>query len=184
MLKSYLPGNLMAYNNLLHGNMMGHQQMDFQMHGMMTGMNMIQNMVPNMMDPNVMMMNQHLMPVMPNQQIFLTFGSLLPPIPGSTTPVRRERPKGCRTVVVGGLPIAVTTEMVTEIFERFGEITEVNSPDHLQSLGIRHVRFAAQDQMERAFVLSGHRLKFLDQTDSEATTIYIDYAVVSNLIAG
>ncbi|CAH2055668.1 unnamed protein product, partial [Iphiclides podalirius] len=168
-----MPGNMMSYNNIMHGNMIGQPHMDVQMHHMMSGINMM----PNMMDPNVMMMNQQMVPVMPTQPIFFSFGSLLPPLPGSTTPVRRERPKGCRTVVVGGLPSAVTAEMVMEIFQRFGEVTEVKSPNHLQGFSIRHVRFATQVQIEQAFFLSGHRFKFHDQLDSEATIMYIDYAV-------
>ncbi|KPJ21172.1 Ecto-NOX disulfide-thiol exchanger 1 [Papilio machaon] len=144
---------------------MPQQQMDVQMH-MMPGMNVM----PNMMDQN-MMMNQSM--AMPNQIIFSS-GILLPPIPGTSVPSRRERPKGCRTVVVGGLPNGVTTDVVMEIFKRFGEIY-VNSPRH----GIFHVRFVSSDVMEQVFFLTGYRFKFHNQSDNEATAIFIDYAMVS-----
>ncbi|XP_045539496.1 ecto-NOX disulfide-thiol exchanger 2-like [Papilio machaon] len=157
-----MPGAMMSYNNMLP-NIMPQQQMDVQMH-MMPGMNVM----PNMIDQN-MMMNQSM--AMPNQIIFSS-GILLPPIPGTSVPSRRERPKGCRTVVVGGLPIGVTTDVVMEIFKRFGEIY-VNSPRH----GIFHVRFVSSDVMEQAFYLTGYRFKFHDQSDNEATAIFIDYAM-------
>ncbi|KPI98243.1 Ecto-NOX disulfide-thiol exchanger 2 [Papilio xuthus] len=156
------PGNMMMpgmiYNHMMP-NIMPQQQMDLQMH-MMPGMVM-----PNMMDQS-MMMNQS----MPNQ--IFSLGLLLPPIPGTSVPSRRERPKGCRTVVVGGLPNGVTTDVVTEIFKRFGEIY-VNSPRN----GIFHVRFVSSDVMEQAFFLTGYRFKLHEQLDNEATTIFIDYAM-------
>ncbi|CAG5054077.1 unnamed protein product [Parnassius apollo] len=168
-----IPGNMMAFNNMMPNTMMGQQQMDIQAQSMMPGMNMMPSMMSNVVDPNMMMMNQQMMSFMPNQQIYLSCGVLLPPLPGSSTPARRERPKGCRTIVVGGLPYGVTSEIVVEIFQRFGDIIEVKSPRY----GIHHVRFSSEEIVEQAFSLSGYRFKFHDQLDNEATTIFIDYAV-------
>ncbi|XP_068623080.1 ecto-NOX disulfide-thiol exchanger 2-like isoform X2 [Battus philenor] len=157
-------GNMLTYNNILQNSLMGHQQME--VHSIMPGMNII----PNMIDQN-MMLQQQMVQVIPNQQIFITCGTLLPPIPGSSIPPRRERPKGCRTIVVGGLPATVTSDIVMEIFQRFGEITEVKTPRH----GIYHVRFALQEAVDQALFLSGYRFKCHDQMENEATIMFIDY---------
>ena len=44
--------------------------------------------------------------------------TLFPPSPHAPAPTTRERPPGCRTVFVGGLPEKMTEEILHEIFER------------------------------------------------------------------
>ncbi|XP_013141481.1 PREDICTED: ecto-NOX disulfide-thiol exchanger 2-like isoform X2 [Papilio polytes] len=146
-----IPGTMMAYNNMLT------QQ---QMH-MMPGLNIIR-----MVDESCI--NQAI-PI--HNQIIFPSGVLLPPIPGTSLPQRRERPKGCRTIVVGGLP-NVKSDIVMEIFKQFGDI-HVKSPRQ----GIVHVRFSSSEVMEQALFLTGYRFKFHEQADNEATTLFIDYAI-------
>lgn len=169
----------MISNNMMQmmgNNMMGQQQMDMSnmanmsnMPNMMPGM--MGNMMPNMMDP-MMMMNQ--MP-MANQTMYLTNCVLIPPGPGTNLPKRREKPPGCRTIFVGGLPSGITEEAVHEIFQRFGGVDDIK----LHRQGVCHVRFENHPSVEQSFFLSGYRFKFHDQTDMEATTMFIDYALVS-----
>ncbi|XP_045453403.1 ecto-NOX disulfide-thiol exchanger 2-like [Melitaea cinxia] len=111
--------------------------------------------------------------MMPNQQIFISNAVLLPPIPGVSLPERRERPKGCRTIFVGGLPSNVKQDMLNEMFQRFGMIQNVRSPKS----GIYYVRFEREESVENAFLLSGYRFKYHDQNENEATTIFVDYAL-------
>ncbi|RVE51842.1 hypothetical protein evm_003462 [Chilo suppressalis] len=176
-----MPGMMpmMMNNNMMNnmGHQMGHPSMDMgnmqnvnaMQHNMMPGMNMMPNMMPNMMDPTLMMMNQ----LMPNQPIYFSTGILLPPLPGMSLPNRREKPLGCRTIFVGGLPNGITVEVVTEIFQRFGHISDVK----LHRQGVCHVRFANHVSVEQSFNLSGYRFKLHEQTENEATTLFVDYAL-------
>lgn len=166
-----------AYQNMISNQMlMGQQAMDGTQMQMLPNMNVMNPLMPNMMDHNMMMMNHQMMPsMMPNQQIFISNAVLLPPIPGVSLPERRERPKGCRTIFVGGLPSNVKQDMLNEMFQRFGIIQNVRSPKS----GIYYVRFERQESVENAFLLSGYRFKYHDQNENEATTIFVDYALVS-----
>ncbi|CAD0203612.1 unnamed protein product [Chrysodeixis includens] len=169
---------MMAPNNMMmtggpmmpYGNMVPNMQNP--MMGQHMDMNNMQQMMPGMtMMPNMMMMNQQMQ--MANQHIYFTNGILLPAIPGTSTPPRRERPLGCRTIFVGGLPMGITEDVIMEIFQRFGDIDEVK----LHKQGVCHVRFAKSESVEQSFFVSGYRLKFHDQMESEATTLFVDYAL-------
>ncbi|VVD01688.1 unnamed protein product [Leptidea sinapis] len=163
--------SMMQYPNM---NMMLPQQIDAsQMPGMMPTMNMMGGMMPNMIDQNMMMVNQQQPMLLNNQPIFFSSGLLLPPIPGEQAPLRREKPKGCRTVSVGGLPKTASIDVVGEIFQRFGAIDDVKSP----RIGVYLVRYARPESVEQAFALSGFRLKYHDQNENEATPLFLDYAL-------
>lgn len=62
---------------------------------------------------------------------------LLPPNPNAPLPSTRERPDGCRTVFVGGLPENITEDIIREVFERCGEITTLR----LSKKNFCHIRF-------------------------------------------
>ncbi|XP_028178500.1 ecto-NOX disulfide-thiol exchanger 2-like isoform X1 [Ostrinia furnacalis] len=172
--------------NMMNNNMMGQQPMEMgnmgnmgmgnnmqNMPNMMPGMNMMSNMMPNMMDP--MMMSNMMNPQMSGQAqtLFLPNCVLLPPIPGSSVPNRREKPLGCRTIFVGGLPHGISEEVVHEMFQRFGGIDDIK----LHRQGVCHVRFENHPSVEASFFLTGYRFKLHDQADNEATTLFIDYAL-------
>ncbi|KAI5642662.1 RNA recognition motif domain-containing protein [Phthorimaea operculella] len=127
-------------------------------------------MMNNSMDP--MMMRQQQM-MMTNQPIYITDGVLLPPVPGASMPNRREKPPGCRTIFVGGLPPNVTEATIAEIFQSFGEISDIK----LHRQGVGHVRFEKHESVEASFFISGYRFKTMDQTNNEATTLFVDYAL-------
>lgn len=160
--------NMLQYSNMMHHNMqnpMVNQQIEMtnMQHHMMPGMTMMPN--------NMMMMNPQMQ--MPNQNIFFSNGVILPALPGTTTPQRREPPPGCRTIFIGGLPNGVTEDNIKEIFQRFGLIDEVK----VHKQGVCHVRYAKPESVEQSFFVSGHRIKFHDQMESEATTLFVDYAL-------
>lgn len=162
----------MQYGNMMPNmqNPMMNQQVEMQnMQHMMPGM---QNMMQNNMN-NMMMMNQPMQ--VTNQHMYFSNGVILPGLPGTTTPQRREKPPGCRTIFIGGLPSGITEDNIKEIFQRFGYIDEVK----VHKQGVCHVRYQNPESVEQSFFVSGSRIKFHDQMESEATTLFIDYALVS-----
>ncbi|XP_059060972.1 ecto-NOX disulfide-thiol exchanger 2-like [Achroia grisella] len=161
--------NMMIQGMIPYNNMMTQSTMDVNMQtmpGMMTGMNMM----PNMMEHNMILMQQQMLNCQP---IPISSGSLLAPLPNVTIPPRREKPPGCRTIFVGGLQPEVTKDTVTEIFQRFGDISDIK----IHRQGVCHLRFAKAESVEQAFYMSGYRFKFNHQVDNEATTIFVDYAL-------
>lgn len=50
--------------------------------------------------------------------------TLIPPNPNAPKPTTREKPPGCRTVFVGGLPDNITEQIIHEIFERCGRFCQ------------------------------------------------------------
>ncbi|CAB3252577.1 unnamed protein product [Arctia plantaginis] len=162
MMQAHQP-SMMQYGNIMPGSMMQHQIEMTNMQQMMQipGMNMA---------PNMMMMNTQMQTL--SLPMYFSTGVILPPLPGTSVPPRRERPSGCRTILVGGVPQAITEDVVTEIFQRFGDIEEVKLHK-----GVCHVRFIKQDSVEQSFSVTGCRLKAHDQNENEATTLYIDFAL-------
>ncbi|XP_047027474.1 ecto-NOX disulfide-thiol exchanger 2-like isoform X1 [Helicoverpa zea] len=164
-----MQGNqMMQYNNMMQNmqnmqNPMMNQPMDMPgMAPMNYQANMIQQMI--MMSPTVQMTTQSL---------YFSNGVVLPMLPGTTVPPRRDPLPGCRTIFIGGLPPGIAKETVREIFEKFGPVDDVK----LHKQGVCHVRFQKPESVEHAFFISGCRIKFYNQQDSEAATIFIDYAL-------
>lgn len=101
--------------------------------------------------------------------------TLIPPSPHAPPPTTRERPPGCRTIFVGGLPENITENDIQEIFERCGEITTLR----LSKKSFCHIRFANEDCVDSAIYLSGYRVRIGNGIDSANTgRLYVDYAHV------
>ncbi|XP_052862934.1 ecto-NOX disulfide-thiol exchanger 1 [Anopheles cruzii] len=81
--------------------------------------------------------------------------TLFPPNPNAPSPKTIERPPGCRTVFVGGLPTGMTEEVMREIFERCGEITTLR----LSKKNFCHIRYVYEASVDSAIYLSGYRVK-------------------------
>lgn len=73
--------------------------------------------------------------------------TLFPPNPSVPPPVTRERPSGCRTVFVGGLPENITEEIIREVFDRCGEITTLRLSS---KKNFCHIRFALETFVDYA----------------------------------
>ena len=69
-------------------------------------------------------------------------------------PSLRERPPGCRTIFVGGLPETITEEIMKEMFENCGSITSIR----LSKKNFAHVRFDFEESVDKAIYLSGETL--------------------------
>jgi RNA recognition motif-containing protein len=69
-------------------------------------------------------------------------------------PTTRERPPGCRTIFVGGLPETCTEEILQEVFGEFGPTTSVRKS---KKKNFAHVRFEDENSIDRSLFLSGRR---------------------------
>ncbi|KAK0168089.1 hypothetical protein PV327_001925 [Microctonus hyperodae] len=99
--------------------------------------------------------------------------TLFPPNPNAPPPTTRERPPGCRTIFVGGLPENVTEGIIQEIFERCGEITTLR----LSKKNFCHIRFTNESSVDAAIYLSGYRVRIGSSVDAANTgRLYVDYA--------
>ncbi|KAH7966182.1 hypothetical protein HPB49_014190 [Dermacentor silvarum] len=88
-------------------------------------------------------------------------------------PTTRDRPPGCRTVFVGGLPESSTEELVREVFQHCGTITTVR----MSKKNFCHIRFETEEQVDRAIALSGYRMKIRDQEEASHTgRLHVDFA--------
>ncbi|XP_006822953.1 ecto-NOX disulfide-thiol exchanger 1-like [Saccoglossus kowalevskii] len=98
---------------------------------------------------------------------------LFPPMIGMPPPTTRERPPGCRTVFVGGLPQNITEEIVREIFERCGGITNIR----LSKKNFCHIRFENMFCVDGAIYLSGYKVRIGTETDPpNMGRLHVDFA--------
>ncbi|TMW48147.1 hypothetical protein DOY81_006780 [Sarcophaga bullata] len=98
---------------------------------------------------------------------------LLPPNPKAPPPTIRDRPPGCRTVFVGGLPDLITEEIVREIFESCGEISTLR----MSKKNFCHIRFRQEEAIDRAIYLSGYRVRLNNTNDQSIFgRLHVDYA--------
>lgn len=66
-------------------------------------------------------------------------------------PSTRERPPGCKTVFVGGLPENATEEIIKEVFDQCGEIVAIRK----SKKNFCHIRFSEEFMVDKALYLSG-----------------------------
>ncbi|TDG49639.1 hypothetical protein AWZ03_003877 [Drosophila navojoa] len=98
---------------------------------------------------------------------------LFPPNPNAPPPTIRERPPGCRTVFVGGLPENITEDVIREIFESCGEITTLR----MSKKNFCHIRYRHEAAIDRAIYLSGYRLRISNQNEPpNFGRLHVDYA--------
>lgn len=71
-------------------------------------------------------------------------------------PSTRERPPGCKTVFVGGLPENATEEIIQEVFDQCGDITAIRK----SKKNFCHIRFAEEFMVDKAIYLSGTSIFF------------------------
>ncbi|KAM4818473.1 ecto-NOX disulfide-thiol exchanger 2 isoform 4-T5 [Thomomys bottae] len=76
--------------------------------------------------------------------------TLFPPNPNLPPPATRERPPGCKTVFVGGLPENGTEQIIVEVFEQCGEIIAIRK----SKKNFCHIRFAEEYMVDKALYLS------------------------------
>ncbi|XP_028821734.1 ecto-NOX disulfide-thiol exchanger 2-like, partial [Denticeps clupeoides] len=88
-------------------------------------------------------------------------------------PATRERPPGCKTVFVGGLPENGTEQIIMEIFEQAGDIVAIRK----SKKNFCHIRFAEEQMVDKALFLSGYRIRLGSSTDKKDTgRLHVDFA--------
>ncbi|CAH1782176.1 unnamed protein product [Owenia fusiformis] len=179
------PNNMQSPDN----NMMGHPGNNMMNQGMQgMGNNMMGSMMGGMPpvngDPNQMIMmnamgynqfggNMMPMPEPPREPIHFKTFTLLPPPQGAPRPSTRERPPGCRTIFVGGIPDNTTEDMIREMFCNCGEIYSIR----LSTKNFAHIRFDSEDAVDKSLYLSGYRMQIENKTDkANSGRIHVDFA--------
>lgn len=98
---------------------------------------------------------------------------LVPPFQNLPPATTRERPSGCRTVFVGGLPENTSEDVIREVFERCGEITTLR----LSKKNFCHIRFMYEASVDSAIYLSGYRIRINGMSDvPNCSRLHVDYA--------
>ncbi|KAG8174801.1 hypothetical protein JTE90_004076 [Oedothorax gibbosus] len=120
------------------------------------------------------------MPLVVPPKVTKTFPNctLQAPLPGAPVPTRRNRPNGCKTVFVGGLPEKITDDIIKEAFSDCGEISTVR----MSKKNFCHIRFASEHMVDQAMFFSGYRLKIENKDDEPAysSRIHVDYAIAKD----
>uniref|UniRef100_A0A3B1JYE4 Ecto-NOX disulfide-thiol exchanger 2 n=1 Tax=Astyanax mexicanus TaxID=7994 RepID=A0A3B1JYE4_ASTMX len=99
--------------------------------------------------------------------------TLFPPNPNLPPPATRERPPGCKTVFVGGLPENASEQLIMEVFEQCGTISAIR----MSKKNFCHIRFAEEHTVDKALFLSGYRIRLGSSTDKKDTgRLHVDYA--------
>uniref|UniRef100_A0A3P9K6Y5 Ecto-NOX disulfide-thiol exchanger 2 n=1 Tax=Oryzias latipes TaxID=8090 RepID=A0A3P9K6Y5_ORYLA len=100
----------------------------------------------------------------------LTGQPLMPDLP---PPATRERPPGCKTVFVGGLPENANEQLIVEIFGQCGDITAIRK----SKKNFCHIRFAEEGTVDKALFLSGYRIRLGSSTDKkDSGRLHVDFA--------
>ncbi|KAB1252629.1 Ecto-NOX disulfide-thiol exchanger 2, partial [Camelus dromedarius] len=169
-----LPGNILPLLDLAWCNLLlslSSPFLDFDPAlGMMTGIPPITPMMPGLgivpppIPPD--------MPVV-KEIIHCKSCTLFPPNPNLPPPATRERPPGCKTVFVGGLPENGTEQIIVEVFEQCGEIIAIRK----SKKNFCHIRFAEEYMVDKALYLSGYRIRLGSSTDKKDTgRLHVDFA--------
>lgn len=166
---SMFPGNMMG---MMGGMMMDPAMMSMGQYGIADPSQMATSPLADAADMSMMAMPSFPL-TQAKETIQLKSCSLVPPYPSSVLPTTREKPPGCRTVFIGSLPVNVTEEIVTEVFERCGEINSLR----LSKKNFCHIRYVYEQSVDAAIFLSGYRLRIDNKTDGpNCSRLHVDYA--------
>lgn len=99
-----------------------------------------------------------------------------PPPPNIPKPKISEKPDGCHTIFIGGLPESVTEEIVTEIFCMCGSIQSIRISPGKLGKNFCHVRFMDPQSVDMALGYSGYRLGISSDGQMSGGRIHVDYA--------
>ncbi|KAJ8349991.1 hypothetical protein SKAU_G00251210 [Synaphobranchus kaupii] len=99
--------------------------------------------------------------------------TLFPQNPNLPPPSTRERPPGCKTVFVGGLPENASEEIVRELFDQCGDIIAIRK----SKKNFCHIRFSEEFMVDKALYLSGYRMRIGSSTDKkDSGRMHVDFA--------
>ncbi|XP_067455865.1 ecto-NOX disulfide-thiol exchanger 2-like isoform X1 [Thunnus thynnus] len=142
--------------------------------GLMTGISTINPMIPGLgLVPPPFSQD---LPVV-KEIIHCKSCTLFPPNPSKShnlpPPAMRERPPGCKTVFVGGLPENATEQLIMEVFGQCGDIAAIRK----SKKNFCHIRFAEEFTVDKALLLSGYRIHLGSSTDKkDSGHLHVDFA--------
>ncbi|XP_052368535.1 ecto-NOX disulfide-thiol exchanger 2-like isoform X1 [Oncorhynchus keta] len=139
--------------------------------GMMTGIGPMNPMMPGlgMVPPPPLPLD---LPIV-KEIIHCKSCTLFPPNPNLPFPAMRERPPGCKTVFVGGLPENANEALIVEVFGQLGEIIAIRK----SKKNFCHIRFVEEFTVDRALFLSGYCMRLGSSTDKKDTgRLHVDFA--------
>ncbi|XP_029297168.1 ecto-NOX disulfide-thiol exchanger 2-like isoform X2 [Cottoperca gobio] len=88
-------------------------------------------------------------------------------------PASRERPPGCKTIFVGGLPENATEQLIVEVFGQLGDIAAIRK----SKKNFCHIRFTEEFTVDKALLLSGYRIRLGSSTDKkDSGRLHVDFA--------
>lgn len=91
-------------------------------------------------------------------------------------PSTSEKPLGCHTIFVGGLPDNVTEDILKEVFSACGAVATVRISVGKNSKKFAHLRFSDAETVDVAVGYSGYKLFVGNDDDRTGGRIHIDYA--------
>ena len=104
---------------------------------------------------------------------------LIPPLAHLPKPTLRDKPPGCKTIFIGGIPDHTEEIHMKDIFMDYGNILSIR----LSKSGKKfcHIRFDNEDAVDRAVEISGYRMR-IGPTNSSAdiSRIHVDYSQNKN----
>lgn len=107
------------------------------------------------------------------QPITYRLSVLYPPNPAAPPPTTRERPPGCRTVFIGGLPELATQEIVEDVFGKCGDIQSIR----MSKKNFCHIRYTQEYCVDNAVYLSGWRMRIDNSCETASTgRLHVDFA--------
>ncbi|XP_029297169.1 ecto-NOX disulfide-thiol exchanger 2-like isoform X3 [Cottoperca gobio] len=99
--------------------------------------------------------------------------TLFPSNPNLPPPASRERPPGCKTIFVGGLPENATEQLIVEVFGQLGDIAAIRK----SKKNFCHIRFTEEFTVDKALLLSGYRIRLGSSTDKkDSGRLHVDFA--------
>uniref|UniRef100_A0A674CLV0 Ecto-NOX disulfide-thiol exchanger 1 n=1 Tax=Salmo trutta TaxID=8032 RepID=A0A674CLV0_SALTR len=99
--------------------------------------------------------------------------TLFPQNPNLPPPSTRERPPGCKTVFVGGLPENASEEIIREVFDQCGDIIAIRK----SKKNFCHIRFSEEFMVDKSLYLSGYRMRIGSSTDKkDSGRMHVDFA--------
>ena len=104
---------------------------------------------------------------------------LIPPLSHLPKPTLRDKPPGCKTIFIGGIPDHTEEIHMKDIFMDYGNILSIR----LSKSGKKfcHIRFDSEEAVDRAVEISGYRMR-IGPTSSSAdiSRIHVDYSQNKN----
>lgn len=104
---------------------------------------------------------------------------LIPPLSHLPKPTLRDKPPGCKTIFIGGIPDLTEEIHMKDIFMDYGNILSIR----LSKSGKKfcHIRFDNEDAVDKAVEISGYRMRIGPTNGSaDISRIHVDYSQNKN----